>query len=351
MAQLGLGIIGTGRIARSHLRSLAQSTEGKAVAVFDVIPERATQTAADFGLPYVARTLEDLLERRDVDAVIVCTPPTAHMAPTLTALDAGKHVLCEKPFALDPTEAERMVQAAERNQRYLAVCSARDRVGVGARVAHQLASSGALGKVYHVRSSTFRVRGRPGIDMFQDATWFIDKSKAGGGALIDIGVYRIDVMLWLLGNPRVTSVLCSTFQGIGKPAEPPLVQTVEDHAVVMFTCDNGSSGVLEISWASNMNGANQTIVLGTEAGLRFDPLTKITAGPNRLPIEERLIARPDNDHSDFGDVTIQFVRAILADQQPQTPARDALEVARVIDAAYRSAATGQAVTLPSSSGR
>ncbi|MBX6771967.1 MAG: Gfo/Idh/MocA family oxidoreductase [Chloroflexi bacterium] len=345
MAQLGIGIVGTGRIARSHLRSLAQSAEGKAVAVFDIIPERASQIASDFGIPYVARSLEDLLERRDVQAVIVCTPPTAHAAPTIAALEAGKHVLCEKPFAIDPAEAERMVEAAERNQRFLAVCSARDRVGVGARVAHQLASSGALGTVYHVRSSSFRMRGRPGIDMFTDAPWFIDKNKAGGGALIDIGVYRLDVMLWLLGNPRVTSVLCSTFQGIGKPPEPPAVQTVEDHAVVMFTCDNGASGVLEIAWASNMNGANQTIVLGTEAGLRFDPLTKITASASRLPIEERLIPRPDADHADFGDVTIQFVRAILAGQQPLTPGREALAVTRVIDAAYRSAATGRGVSL------
>ncbi|HVC34148.1 MAG TPA: Gfo/Idh/MocA family oxidoreductase [Chloroflexota bacterium] len=347
MAQLGLGIIGTGRIAQSHLRSLARSTEGKALCVFDVIPERATQTAAEFGVPNTARTLDELLERRDVEACIVCTPPTAHMAPTVSALEAGKHVLCEKPFALDPSEAERMVQTAERNKRFLSVCSARDRVGIGPRTAHQLAASGALGKVYHVRSSAFRVRGRPGIDMFQDATWFIDKTRAGGGALIDIGVYRIDALLWYLGYPRVTSVLCSTYQGIGTPATPPVVQTVEDHAVVMFTCDNGASGVLEIAWASNIGRADTTLVLGTAAGLRFDPLTRITAGANRLLTEERLIARPDGDSSDFGDVTIQFVRAIQAGRQPETPAREALEVARVIDAAYRSAASGQAVSLVS----
>lgn len=345
MAQLGLGIIGTGRIARAHLRSLAQNPLGKPVAVYDVIPERAAQIATEFGIPTVARTLEDLLERRDVEAVLVCTPPTAHMLPTVTALEAGKHVLCEKPFALDPAEAARMVETAERNQRFLAVCSARDRVGNGPRMAHQLASSGALGNVYHVRSSSYRLRGRPGIDMFQDAPWFIDRTKAGGGALIDIGVYRIDVMLWLLGYPRVTSVLCSTYQGIGKPAEAPLVQTVEDHAVVMFSCENGASGVLEIAWASNVNAANATIVLGTEAALRFDPLTKITIGANGLPTEERLLGRSDRDVGELGDVTTQFVRGVLDGRQPETPAREALEVARVIDAAYRSAATGQAVSL------
>ena len=181
--------------------------------------------------------------------------------------------------------------------------------------------------------------------MFQDATWFIDKSRAGGGALIDIGVYRIDIMLWFLGNPKVKNVLCTTYQGIGVPAPAPLKQTVEDHVTLMFTCENGASGLLEIAWASNMAGADTTIILGSEAGLRFNPLTKITGGPDRRAIEEPLLTVPDRDNSDFGDVTIQFVRAIQAGRQPQTPARDALEVARVIDAAYRSVATERAVEL------
>ncbi|MGH2457500.1 MAG: hypothetical protein ACRDIY_01370, partial [Chloroflexota bacterium] len=115
--------------------------------------------------------------------------------------------------------------------------------------------------------------------------------------------------------------------------------------VVMFTCENGASGVLETAWASNITGANATFVLGTEAGPRFDPLTRITVGANRLPTEERLIDRADADNRDFGDVTTQFVRAVLAGRPPETPARQALDVARVIDAAYRSAATGQAVSL------
>lgn len=345
MAQLRIGIIGTGRIARSHVQSLAQCAEGKVVAVYDVIPERAAKAAAEFGVTTVPATLEDLLERRDVDAVIVCTPPTAHAAPTIAALEAGKHVLCEKPFALDPSEAERMVQAAEENHRFLAVCSARDRVGIGARTAHRMATSGELGTVYQVRSSTFRVRGRPGIDIFQDAPWFIDRSRAGGGALLDMGVYRIDAMLWYLGYPKVSSVLCSTFQGIGAPATPPLVQTVEDHAAVMFTCENGASGILEIAWASNVTGADALLILGTDAALRFNPLTKITIGADRKPVEQPLLTVGDRDTSDQGDVTVQFVRNVLADRLPETPAREALEVARVLDAAYQSAASGKVVAL------
>jgi len=345
VAQLGIGIVGTGRIAQAHLKSLATHPQARAVACFDVLPERARQTAAEFAIPNVCASLEDLLERRDVDAVVVCTPPFAHAQPTITALEAGKHVLCEKPFAIAPAEAEAMVAAAERNGRFLACCSARNRVGLAARMGHEIAARGDLGKVYFARSSSFRVRGRPGIDIFRDAPWFVSRERAGGGALIDIGVYQLDWLLWMLGSPRVKTVLATTYQGIGAiPPDSP-TQDVEDHAVVSFACDNGASAVMEIAWSSNIAGANALVVLGTEAGLRFDPLTKIAAGPDRQPVEEQLLDLPPTDPAIRGNVTTAFVDALLAGEEPQTPGRDALEVTRLIDAAYRSAATGQAVQL------
>ncbi len=345
VGQLGVAIIGTGRIAHSHMRALSQHAPANTVAIFDVLQDRAAAFAEEFGIPNVAGSLDELLARRDVDAVIVSTPPFAHAQPTIAALEAGKHVLCEKPFSLVPAEAEQMVETAERTGRFLAVCSSRYRYAPATRKAHELAVNGSLGKVYHARSSSFRVRGRPGIDMFTDATWFIDKERAGGGALIDIGVYQVDLLLWMLGNPRVTTVLATTYQGIGDPAPAPLVQTVEDHAVVSFRCANGASGLLEIAWASNVTGADAFLVFGTEAGLRLNPLTKITAGPDRKPIEEQLIPEEESQGRYFGKVATQFVDDVLAGQQPWTPGREALEVTRVMDAAYRSAAAGQAVQL------
>lgn len=347
--QLGVAIIGTGTIANSHMRSLSQHKPAQVVAVFDIIDTLARQFAGKWTIPNVASSLEEVLERKDVDAVIVATPPFAHMEPTVAALEAGKHVLCEKPFALDPNEAEKMTKTAERTGKYLAVCSARRRCGAAMRRAQAMAKSGQLGAVYYVRDSQFRVRGRPGIDILKDTHWFLDSRRAGGGALIDIGVYEIDAMLWVLGNPKVRTVLCQTKMGIGHPAPAPLVQDVEDHAVVMFTADNGAAGVLEITWSSNISGANSFLVFGTEAGLRFNPLTYIQPGrlnPQRA-IEERVLPGNVEDGSSqgFGDVSQQFVDAVLAGREPYTPARDALEVTRVMHAAYESAKTGQAVQL------
>src|SRR5688500_19396757 len=151
MEQLGIAIIGTGTIAQAHLRSLQQTPGGKAVPVFDVLADRAEATAKQFGIPYVAKSLEDLLSRPEVDAVVVATPPFAHADPTIKALEAGKHVLCEKPFALDPKEAERMVRTAEKAGKYLACASGRNRFTTGPTRAHAMIEAGEPGDVYHVR--------------------------------------------------------------------------------------------------------------------------------------------------------------------------------------------------------
>src|SRR6185312_12062981 len=125
-----------------------------------------------------------------------------------------------------------------------------------------------------------------------------------------------------------------------------VVHTVEDSAMVTFRCANGASGVLEIAWASNISGANAFLVLGTEAGLRLNPLVKITAGADRKPVEERLLVEEAPEGRSFSFVTTRFVDDVLAGRQPWTAGRDALEVTRVIDAAYRSASEGKAIELP-----
>lgn len=345
MADIGIGIIGAGRVAQYHLEALAKTPEARVISLYDVVPERASEAAAAYGVPHVASTLEELLDRREIDAVIVATPPFAHREQTTMALAAGKHVLCEKPFALNVSEAESMVDAAQERGRFLGVCSGRERFGAGPATAHRLIRSGELGDVYHMRASGYRLRGRPISDNPNAGRWFVDRSQAGGGALIDIGVYFLDQVLWLLGFPRVTDVLCSTYDSVGEPVSSPHGQSVEDHAVVMFSCESGASAIVEIAWRSNIVGQERSIVLGTEAGLRFNPLTRVTVGPDRQPVEQRLLDVPDDHGTHFGEITTRFVRSILRGEQPDTSGEQALEVTRLIDAAYRSASIGRAVAL------
>ena len=359
--QVGIGIIGTGTIAQAHLQSLRGFGKARVAAVYDVLPERAQATATQAGIPYVATSLEDLLSRSDVDAVIVCTPPFAHAQPTIAALESGKHVLCEKPFALDPAEAEKMVRTSERVGRFLACCSARNRYTVAQLRAHELLEKGELGDVYHVRYSEWRFRGRPGHHIFPQSAWFLDHSRAGGGAMMDIAVYMIDSALWLLGNPKVLSVMSQMRQMTEEPPPEGLKQDVEDHVVVMMQCEGGKSAIVETAWVANMNDADSLCVFGTKAGVRFNPLTLIA--PERvpegdlppIPIFGKDVFRPV-ERSAFpmpgwerfaagGDVTRPFVEGILAGRQPMTPGRDALEVTRVIDAAYRSVEAQSSVAI------
>ena len=204
--------------------------------------------------------------------------------------------------------------------------------------------------MYHVRSSQFRVRGRPGIDILKDVHWFIDSRRAGGGALIDIGVYQIDVLLWLLGNPRVKTVLCTTKMGIGDPAPAPLKQDVEDHAVVMFTCENGASGILEITWSSNISGADALLVFGTKGGPALRPPDLHRAGADQSPARAGG-ARPPAATSRTATRTASAA-SLSSSSTPCSPGASptprrgtALEVTRVMHAAYESAKTGQAVQL------
>jgi predicted dehydrogenase len=346
MDSLGVGIIGTGRIAHSHLKSLQDHPKAGAVAVMDVLEDRAKQVAEEFGVPHADSDMETLLSRPDVDAVIVATPPVAHYAPVMAALRAGKHVLCEKPFSLNLDEAKEMTAEAERTGKHLAVASARFRCGKAAQKAYAMIRDGELGTVFHIRSTNFRQRGRPGLDFWPDAPWFLDKSKAGGGTLMDLGVYQIDLLMWYLGYPKVRTVTATSFHGVGKSAPEGVVYDVEDQVNLMVVTEDGHSAILEIGWSVNMSGAEGFFVWGDRAGLRFDPLTKISE-----PMKDgRLAETPMFDEAErgagqYGDVTQQFVNALLEGREPWTPAREALVVAQIMDAAYRSAETRQSTQL------
>jgi predicted dehydrogenase len=346
MDRLGVGIIGTGRIAHAHLKSLANSKQARVVAVMDVLADRAKDVAKEYDVPNADTDLDTLLGRADVDAVIVATPPVAHYAPVMAALQAGKHVLCEKPFSLNVDEAKEMTATAAKVGKHLAVASARFRCGKAAIAAHDMIQKGDLGRVFHVRSSSFRQRGRPGLDFWPDAPWFLDKSKAGGGTLMDLGVYQIDLMMWFLGYPKVTSVTATTFHGVGKGAPEGVVYDVEDQANLMIVTEGGASAFLEIGWSTNMAGAEGLFVWGDKAGLRFHPLTKVSEPMGEKGLTETpVLGGADRDAGEYGDVTLQFVGALLDRREPWTPAREGLVVTQIMDAAYRSAEAGRSVEL------
>jgi predicted dehydrogenase len=366
-----VGIVGTGTIAAAHAAAVNLHSDAQLVSVYDLDPDRARDFAASCGLADPASTLSELVLDPAVDAVLVCTPPGAHAGTTVAALDAGVHVLCEKPLAMDVASAVAMVDAAERSSAFLACASSRLRCTPPQRTARRMIDGGELGEVYHVRCSSWRLRGRPGHHFATHAGWFLDSSQSGGGVLIDYGVYAIDAALALLGHPRIDSVLGQVRRVVEEPNDIP--QDVEDHAAVMIQCEGGRSAVIEVAWVSNMTPSDSMIVLGTEAGLRFDPLTKIgvravgedehdplrtlyhgtDSAPDRYwrATEEQLypfaaLATPDQH-----DVTRQFLDGVISGWQPETAGGEALQVLQVIEAAYRSAGLGRPVRIASAQPR
>jgi predicted dehydrogenase len=364
--QIGVGIVGAGAIAAAHAGAARGHEGAQLVAVYDIAPERARAACAQWNVAKAAASLQELIGDDAVDAVIVCTPPASHADAAIAALDAGKHVLCEKPLALDVAEAMAMVQAAERSSGFLACASARMRCNPAPQAARRLIDGGELGDVYHVRFSSWRLRLRPGHHYAPEAAWFLNRSLAGGGVIIDVGVYQIDAALWMLGDPAVVSVTAQLRRFTEVPPPPGVVQDVEDHAVIMLQCEGGKSAVVETSWVSNMAPPDSAIVLGTKAGLRLDPLTKITArqvtaGEHDPMLEgmrngagevvyfraaqEQLFPYPEFSAGNPSQVTTQFLDGVAAGVQPQTSGPEALQVTRIIDAAYRSAKESRSVAL------
>src|SRR3989441_5530492 len=172
---------------RSHAEAFQMVPEAEVVAVADVDLGRAQALADKYGVPQVFSSYEELLAQADVEAVSVALPVFVHAPATIAALEAGKHVLCEKPMARSGAEAQAMVDAAKKNGRKLAVYW-RNRFGARAMKAQQLLDAGELGKVYYTRTIGLRWRGRPGFDarMQRFGRWVGSKEQAGGGARRDI---------------------------------------------------------------------------------------------------------------------------------------------------------------------
>jgi predicted dehydrogenase len=334
---LNVGVIGVGTIGRNHhIRGYINNPKAKVVAIADINEELAKSVASEFGIKNVFNNYRDLLALKEVDVVSICTPPFAHAEITIDAAKMGKHVLCEKPMAMNAEEAEKMVEACRKAGVKLGICSSRARFDVAVEKAKEYIQANKLGEIYYVRASSFRRRGRPGLDILKESKWFLDPSKAGGGALIDIGCYFLDVILYLLGSPQPISATAMTFSGIGG-----VRLDVEEHASLMIRFKGGPVATLEIAWASNMDHGEGYVIFGTKGGLKLNPFTYFTEYDGEQVAISMEIGGQWGGFKDIDD----FVSACLEDRTPKTPGEDGLKVMQIISMAYLSAKLGREVTL------
>ncbi len=338
-----LGIIGAGMIGRIHLNACRQCKGVEVVAVCDVHSGRLRQAAAEFGVPHTFAGYRDLLAAEVVDAVAICTPNNTHMPIALAAFKAGKHVLCEKPLALNARQARRMVEAGKRARRIL-MSAQSARYGDGATLVKRLAEGGRLGEVYYGKCMWLRRAGAP-------RGWFQDVKQSGGGALIDLGVHAIDLMWWIMGQPRPASAYGVTFDHLGRRGQGrgdwgvnygPGKFSVEDQVAGIVRFEDGRALGIDISWAAHTGEAYWVRLFGTKAGVQLAPELVIYETEGKTKVDAKpLVERGDGYAAEIG----HFAECVLRGEKPLSPGSQSVAVMEMLDAIYRSARTGRMVSL------
>jgi predicted dehydrogenase len=270
-----IGIIGTGGIARQHARFYKLCPWVDVSAVADIVPGRAQAFAAAQELPN-ARVFEDhreMLEKCELDAVSVCTYNMAHRAPTVDALNAGKHVLLEKPMAATLEDAKAIMRASDASGKILMVGFQPD-FSAQYQVAKQVVDSGALGNIYYAESIAFRRWGTPGGT-------FLKKATAGFGTVVDTGVYALHTTISLMGNPKPVTVSATMNNLVSKGAKGDVKWgrfswraeeiEVEDFAAAFVRFENGTVMVFKSCWAANADSTGKSFFLGTKGGMTLNP--------------------------------------------------------------------------------
>ncbi|MEY4753144.1 MAG: hypothetical protein RJA44_819 [Pseudomonadota bacterium] len=345
-AKLRVGVVGLG-IGRMHIEGWRQHRQVEVVAIADSDPARLAQVGEQFGIARRHADLAALLAEGAPDVISICTPNKFHKDLTLQALAAGCHVLCEKPMAMNAAEGEEMLAAAARAGKRLMI-NFSYRFSAQSRALKAQVDAGFFGDFYFGRSVWHRRRGMPGF-----GGWFGSKALAGGGPLIDLGVHRLDLALWLMGYPKPTWVMGATYDPIARKlaAEAGKSFDVEDLASAYIRFDNGATLALEASWAAHIGEAElmETRLLGTKAGLLQQNLdegyrfqARLYADLNGAPFDLQLHAAPG---STAPSAMHDYAEAILQDQPHPAPGEEGLIVMRILDAIYESARSGQPVAL------
>jgi len=375
MKKIKAGIIGCGFIANGkHLPALARHEDVDVVAFCDIIIEKAQDSAKQFGTPdaLVCLDYRDVLARKDIDVIHVCTPNSSHSEISVAALRSGKHVMCEKPMAKTAAEAKAMLEASKATGKKLTI-GYQNRFRQDSLLMKSMCESGDLGEIYLGKAFATRRRGVP--------TWgvFMDKEKQGGGPLIDLGTHALDLTLWMMDNYEPVTVLGSTFDKIAKIGSPanimgpwdPKDYEVEDSAFGLVKFKNGATVILEASWAINMIVSNEamTLLCGTKGGVDMFPPSGPVVRSADFQAEDSLNVRFNGEHNgklfiqnyalgaqfiggkraeDFAGGTVEmeaWLDSIRSDKELVVKPEQAYVVTRILEAIYQSAASGDVVHM------
>ncbi|GKS11428.1 oxidoreductase [Paenibacillus chitinolyticus] len=349
--EIRIGVIGAGNIGNVHILGLLETPGVTVAAVADVFLPLAEARAKEHQISKVYGNGEDLIHDPDIDAVVIAVSNEWHAPLAVKALQAGKHVLLEKPMAIDVKAAKEIVLAERESGNVLMISHQRRWEPLNMQV-KELVQRGKLGSIYHAKTGWLRRKGIPGW-----GTWFTQMSKSGGGPLIDIGVHMLDLSLSLMGNPRPVSVFGATYsefgpkrRGIGSWGKPNWSGSydVEDLATALIKMDNGSTLTLDVSWAALTETDNQPYIhlLGTEGGatLRGSSYGKLFAEmfDKEIDVELQL---PEQQTDPRLLMNMHFLECIRTGSEPLTSVMSGYTNNLILNAIYESSRTGKEVEL------
>lgn len=352
MDKVKIAVIGAGNIANAHIKAYREVEGAEVYALCDINEERLNETGELFGLNRRYTDLDTMLrELPELDAADVCVWNCNHANCSVKALNAGLHVLCEKPMACSADEARQMSEAAKRNNRLLMIGFVL-RFSNETKIAKDFISGGFWGDIYYSKAQYIRRHGSPG-------GWFANKMLSGGGPVIDLGVHVIDLMRYLMGNPKPISVYAATFAGIGrrdhlktdvdwKPrdATDEDISDVEDFAVAMIRYSNGAVTQLEASYSINGEDSTKRQIFGTKAGLDLSSGVKLWGEYNNYLADIDIKTKNYKQGADmFVAEMSHFVDCIQNGTKCVANAEDGMELMRILDAIYKSAREGHEVLL------
>ena len=345
MKRVNIGIIGCGGIAQgAHMPGYSKLPRAKMLACCDVDAKKAKEAAGKYGIAKVFTDYHELVALDEIDAVSVCTPNFAHRDPTVAALEAGKHVLVEKPMAMNSTEARSMIRAAKKHGRKLMV-GLNYRWGTGIQALKRFADAGEFGDIYFAKAQCLRRRGIPGWGVF------IEKDKQGGGPLVDLGVHVMDAVLYIMGFPTPVAASGATYTKFGTRKGviglmgqwDPKKYTVEDYALGLVRFKGGETMFVETSFAANIErDVFNFSLLGTRAGCTLDPLKVYGERNGNLIDTAPVLPKGENTHE---IETRKFVDCILKDTEPPVTGEQGLVIQKIMDAIYASADAGGEVKI------
>ncbi|RDW20656.1 Gfo/Idh/MocA family protein [Oceanobacillus chungangensis] len=349
---LKVGVIGVGSISDHHIKPYLANEQVELFALSDINEARLIAKGAFHGVTELYSDYRELLKNEAIDAVSICTWNNAHAEIAIAALEAGKHVLVEKPLSMTVKEAEAVEAAVEKTGKVLQVGFVR-RHGDNAKLLKTFIDNDELGEIYYAKTSCIRRLGNPG-------GWFSDSSRSGGGPLIDLGVHMIDICWYFMGKPRPVSVSGNTYNKLGnrsniknlsfyKAADyDPHLSDVEDLTNAIIRFENGASILVDVSYTLHAKQDELYVKLfGEKGGAEIEPELAIVAEKYNTILN--VTPQIDNLSFDFEKAfqneINHFVSSCLDGTENIAPVSDGVQVMKMLNAIYESAKLGKEVYL------